>query len=256
MKIGAQWFTNRNYLTTNEGIEQAFKKTKELGYDCAQYSGAPNGGDFDPTFLKEMIDKYSLPITLTHISFDKICNNLDEEIEKHKAIGCCNIGLGAMPNGAANGVEELDKFIAKLNNEIIPKIEDGGCKFFYHNHSFEFTRLDNGALIMDYLMENCQRLNLTLDTHWVHRGGVNVVDYIEKCKGRIECVHLKDYKMNMWDVKFAPVGKGNLDWTKILPAFEKAGVKYAFVEQDDAPDLGEPFDRLKESREFLTKMGY
>jgi len=100
MKIGAQWFTNRNYLTTNEGIEQAFKKTKELGYDCAQYSGAPNGGDFDPTFLKEMIDKYSLPITLTHISFDKICNNLDEEIEKHKAIGCCNIGLGAMPNGA------------------------------------------------------------------------------------------------------------------------------------------------------------
>ena len=48
MKIGAQWYSVRNYLQSNEAIEQAFIKTKALGYDCAQYSGAPNGGDFDP----------------------------------------------------------------------------------------------------------------------------------------------------------------------------------------------------------------
>ena len=256
MKIGAQWYSVRNYLQSNEAIEQAFIKTKALGYDCAQYSGAPNGGDFDPVFLKEMIDKYDLPINLTHISWDKITGNLDEEIKKHKAIGCYNIGLGGISADIAADKAQFDDFIAKLNGEIIPKIKDNGCKFFYHNHNFEFTKLSNGQIALDYLMENAPDLNITLDTHWIHRGGGDVLEYIEKFAGRMECVHLKDYKMNKWEIKFAEVGEGNLNWSKILPAFEKAGVKYAFVEQDDAPDLGEPFDHLKISIDNLKKMGY
>ena len=256
MKIGAQWYSARNYLQDREGIEQAFIKTKKLGYDCAQFSGAPNGGDFDPVFLKEMIDKYDLPINLTHISWDKITGNLDEEIKKHKAIGCYNIGLGGISADWMVDKEQFDKFIATLNDDVLPKITDNGCKFFYHNHCFEFTKIDGGKVALDYLMEKAPLLNLTLDTHWIHRGGASVVDYIEKYAGRIECVHLKDYKMHKWDVKFGAVGEGNLDWGKIMPALEKAGVKYAFVEQDDAPDLGEPFDKLKQSIDYIRKIGY
>ena len=251
-KLGVQLYTIRDFMTTEQDIDQSYAKLASLGYTEAHTAGLPKVSD---EAFANLAKKHGVKIIGTHYDYNRIVNFPDETMRVHKLYGTNIIGIGGMPTDARATYDTLMRFIEQFN--AAAKIyARQGFKLSYHNHSFEFTRLDNGALIMDYLMENCPRLNVTLDTHWVHRGGVNVVDYIEKCKGRIECVHLKDYKMNMWDVKFAPVGKGNLDWTKILPAFEKAGVKYAFVEQDDAPDLGEPFDRLKESREFLTKMGY
>ena len=44
MFIGAQLYTVRKYLGSNEGIDEAFRLSREAGYDCVQYSGAPDGG--------------------------------------------------------------------------------------------------------------------------------------------------------------------------------------------------------------------
>lgn len=256
MKIGVQLYSARNYLTTPEGIESAFCKSKAAGYACVQYSGAPNGGDFDPEFLKGVIDKYEMPVCLTHISFDRLKEDTMGEIAKHKAIGCTNIGLGMMPKKCFESDEELEKFVADANR-VTKILEDNGCKFFYHNHSVEFAHMKYGMTYFDYLLQAVPGMNITLDTHWVQRGGADVVAVIEKCAGRLSCVHLKDYVVNTnWEAKFAPVGEGNLNWQKILPAFEKAGADFAFVEQDDAVDLGEPFDYLTLSRDNLKKMGY
>lgn len=256
MKFGVQLFSARQYLQTDEGIEKAFALSKALGYDCVQYSGAPNGGDFNPVFLKSVIDKYELPVTLTHIYFDKFKNNLKEEIIKHKQIGCYNIGLGMLP---ANCIEDKNQFIQFVNEvkDISKTISDAGCKFFYHNHSIDFVQVEPGITILDYMYENIPEMHITLDAHWVQRGGVAVLDAIEKYSGRIECVHLKDFKVTpKWEEKFAPVGEGNMNWRKIIPAFENAGAQFAFVEQDDAADYGDPFDCLKISRENLKKLGY
>lgn len=256
MLIGAQLFTARKYLASNEGIDEAFRKSKEAGYDCVQYSGAPDGGNFDPVFLKSVIDKYDLPVVLTHVSFDRLSAETENEIEKHLAIGCRNIGIGGVPTEKLTDEAKLRELVADLN-EITKKITAAGCKFYYHNHSIEFYRLPNGKTVFDYLVENVPGMNITLDTHWVQRGGADVVDTINRLHGRLECVHLKDYKINeKWEAKFAPVGDGNLNWDKILPAFESAGAKYALVEQDDAEDYGDPFDCLVRSRENLAHMGY
>ena len=178
------------------------------------------------------------------------------EIKKHLAIGCKNIGLGMMPRECLFDMDKLNKFIGDVR-VIIDKLEEKGCKFFYHNHHIEFYKLPIGVTVFDYLLAKLPDLNITLDTHWVQRGGADVVDTIKKCAGRLECVHLKDYIINdKLEPTFAAVGEGNMNWSKILPAFEAAGTRYAFVEQDDAPDLGEPFDYLKISRVNLKSMRY
>ena len=256
MFIGAQLYTVRKYLGSNEGIDEAFRKSREAGYDCVQYSGAPDGGNFDPDFLKSVIDKYNLPVTLTHVSFDRLLQETENEIKKHIAIGCRNIGIGGVPTEKIVDEGKLAE-VAEQLNRITDKINSAGCKFYYHNHCIEFYRLKNGQTILDYLIEKVPGMNITLDTHWVQRGGADVVETINRLHGKLECVHLKDYKVNeKWEAKFAPVGDGNLNWNKILPAFEKAGAKYAFVEQDDAENYGDPFDCLIKSRKNLEKLGY
>lgn len=256
MLIGAQLFSARNYLKDEAGIDTAFRKAKEAGYECVQYSGAPDGGDFCPETLKKIIDKYEMPVKLTHIAFERLRDQTQNEIKKHLAIGCKNIGLGMMPRECLFDMDKLNKFIGDVR-VIIDKLGEKGCSFFYHNHSIEFYRLPSGVTLFEYLLEKIPDLNITLDVHWVQRGGADVLRTIERCAGRLECVHLKDYAVNeKGEPMFAPVGEGNLDWKTILPALEKAGAKYAFVEQDDAPDRGDPFDCLKKSRENLAKMGY
>ena len=256
MLIGAQLYSARKYLETKEGIDEAFRRSKEAGYDCVQYSGAPDGGNFDPEYLKSVIDKYELPVVLTHVSFDRLLNETENEIKKHLAIGCRNIGIGGVPTEKLVDEEKLKELALQLN-VITEKVTAAGCKFYYHNHSIEFFRLPCGKTVLEYLVENVPGMNITLDTHWVQRGGADVLETIEKLAGRLECVHLKDYAVNSkWEAKFAPVGDGNLNWKKILPAFEKAGAKYALVEQDDAQEYGEPFDCLIKSRNNLAKMGY
>ncbi len=256
MKFGVQLFSARQYLQTDEGIEKAFAISKEIGYECVQYSGAPNGGDFNPEFLKKMIDKYEMPVNLTHISYDKFKNNLNEEIAKHKQIGCFNIGLGMLPGECLKDKNRFFQFIDEIKS-ISETISDAGCKFFYHNHSIDFVQTEPGVTLLDYMFENVPEMHITLDVHWVQRGGVAVLDAIEKYKGRIECVHLKDFKITPdWEEKFAPVGEGNLNWSKIIPAFEKAGTQFAFVEQDDAADYGDPFDCLRTSCANIKKLGF
>lgn len=256
MLIGVQLYSARNYLTSDEGIDAAFRKSAETGYACVQYSGAPDGGNFRPETLKKVIEKYRLPVKLTHVSFDRLLHDTDGEIQKHIAIGCRNIGLGMLPMRCVTDMAALDEFTENVR-AVIRRLKKNGCSFFYHNHSIEFYRLPSGVTLFEYLLEKIPDLNITLDVHWVQRGGADVLRTIERCAGRLECVHLKDYAVNeKGEPMFAPVGEGNLDWKTIMPALEKAGAKYAFVEQDDAPDRGDPFDCLKKSRENLAKMGY
>ena len=81
-----------------------------------------------------------------------------------------------------------------------------------------------------------------------------IATFIEKLKGRIACVHLKDLKIVNNEQKFCEVGKGNLDWDDILAACEESGVQYALVEQDTCDR--DPFDCLKTSYDFLKQKGF
>ena len=110
---------------------------------------------------------------------------------------------------------------------------------------------------MAYLMEHTtpQELAFTLDTYWVHWGGGEVMDWIDRLAGRIPRVHLKDMVADgQKEQHMEAAGSGNLPWQKILPALEQAGVRYALVEHDNC--YGEdPFACLEKSYRFLRAQG-
>ncbi len=266
MKIGIQLFSVRKCLETPEQMDETFKRVKEMGYQCVQLSGFQHvkekGAGFDVEQVNALIAKYGLEVNLTHIAPDRLENDLDAVIADHKAIGCANIGLGSMPGvwGKFNegGVDEafVAEFVEKYD-AIAKKIAEAGLKFFYHNHAFEFVKLPSGQTIMDYIIEKSKYINFTLDTHWLQRGGVSIIEYIKKLNGRIECVHLKDYIMvDNNTVKFAPVGVGVINWADVVSTLKECSVKYAFVEQDDAVDYDDPFGQIEISAKNLIKWGF
>ena len=250
--LGLNLFSIRNYLDSEEKFTDVLFKLKEMGYSHVQFSGAP----FDAPMIKRAIEKTGMKVVLTHVPMERILNDTEALMDEHESIGCMNIGLGAMPGEAIREYDKAVKTIAALN-EAAEKMAKRGFKFFYHNHSIEFIR-HGDKTVMDMLAE-APYINFTLDTYWVQYAGASVVDTIKKLKGRVECIHLKDYQVVVqedgWTVKpcYCPVGDGNIDFESVIEVAREAGTKYFIVEQDNAALLPDTLEQVERSVRFVDK---
>ena len=257
MKVGLNLFSIRNLIQTEEDFLKTALKLKEMGYSYLQYSGA----DFKPERIKKVSEESGLPVYLTHVPMERIIRDTEKLMEEHAVFGCKNIGLGMMPlsvlaekDSCKKTVEELD-----LAGE---KMKKNGYKLFYHHHHFEFFKNDGVHTAFEYILENSRHIHFTADTYWLQYGGVDVLDFIAKLKGRVECVHLKDSRIAceknedgnfQMQPKFAPVGDGMMNFKKIVKKFKEIGTEYFFVEQDDAADYADPLKEVARSAEYIKK---
>ena len=149
--------------------------------------------------------------------------------------------------------------VAELN-EAGERMAKRGFKFFYHNHHYEFYK-NNGQTVYDYMIENAPFINFTLDTYWLQYAGVDILDYVKKMKGRIDCIHLKDYQIIRKRISpeetgpvspdYAPVGKGTLKWHEIIPAALASGTKNFIVEEDSAAQYADTLAEVEYSIKYL-----
>ena len=254
--VGVNLFSLRTLIATEEGLTSTLRALGEMGYNCAQYSGAP----FRPDVIKRASEMSGIPIVLTHVPLSDIVGHTEALMEEHASFGCKRIGLGSFPRdvllnerATKSTIEELAKA-----SEVMKK---AGFSLFFHNHHTDCYR-HSGVTVLDYMIDNCPDISFTLDTYWLQFGGLSVKDYIKKLSGRIDCVHLKDYKMIAnttedgrieFKPTFAPVGEGNLDFAGYYPLMHEAGVKYYLVEQDNAVNFPDPLGEVRRSVEYIRR---
>ena len=252
MNLGLNLYSIRNLIKTEEEFLATAKTLKKLGYEYVQYSGAP----FDAERIKRVSEEAELPVVLTHVPMDRIINDVDALMEEHALFGCKNIGLGMMPRTTIANESECKEKIEALNLSA-ERMAKAGFKFFYHHHHYEFFKYGKET-VFAYMMKNAPYINFTLDTYWLQYAGVDVCETVEKLKGRIDCVHLKDYKLNVsdelkFDPMYAPLGDGTLNFEKIIAKMQENSVKYFLVEQDNAADLPDSIGLVTRSIEYSKK---
>lgn len=249
-RIGAQYFTIREYCQTLEDFEESCRKVSEIGYQVVQLSGI---GDFSAEDVKVILDKYELTCACTHRAPLNYLENIEKEIEFHKIIGCKVCGLGSMPGFNAK-VETVDDFVEKFG-PVCEKLAEHGLIFAYHNHAFEFEKR-NGKYVFEDIMERMPYNNfkLILDVYWLAFAGMNPAEFIRENSNRIACIHFKDLKIVDNTPKFAEIGQGNLNWDEVIEASHASEALYALVEQDRCD--GDPFEALQTSYGYLTGKGF
>lgn len=251
-KLGFQLYTIREYIRDLDVADAALKKLKNLGY--TECHGACVEGN---AALGDLVVKNGIDMVGTNYSWWEVMNKPEETMEMHRRWNCKLLGPGAIGSEEMKSIDALNQFIYDFNKtaEVYAK---HGFKLTYHNHSFEFMRIDGYKTIMDVFIEKMDKAtsSFVLDTGWAAVAGVDVPELIERLEGRIDILHLKDFTIKKdaaWN--FSPetveVGFGNVGWDKILASAEKIGVKHYCVEQDNCS-----YDSLKSlgmSAEFLKK---
>jgi Sugar phosphate isomerases/epimerases len=249
MILGAQLYTVRSFLQTEKDIRRTLQRIAEMGYKSVQVSAV---GNIQPEVLKSICDELSLKIALTHTNADRILNETEKVIEEHNILDCDYIGIGAMPDKYRD--PRWTGYFAEDFREAAGKIAKAGKQFMYHNHHFEFEKVD-GKRLIERLIEDFspEELGITLDTYWVQAAGADVCEWIGKLKDRLHCVHLKDMAVRGTEQLMAPVMEGNMNFPAILKALEQTNAKYLLVEQDVCQ--GSPFDCLQTSYNNLAALG-
>lgn len=259
-QIAVQMYTVRDHTRTASDLGQALEKIRAIGYEAVQLSavGAMNGPDpeVDAKQARRMLDDNGLRCIATHRSWDDLANRTDAEIEFHRTLDCDFTAIGGIPKGYGEGGAAGFRRFTEDARPIIDRLGAAGIRLGYHNHAFEFMRVGPGRqTLYDLLIEaGDARLLLELDVYWADHAGVNPVRLMERCRGRMPVIHVKDKEISPeGQPVMVPIGEGNLDWDGIIPACREAGVEWYAVEQDEC--RRDPFDCLRSSFQFLTGMG-
>ena len=163
MQIGAQIYTANERTQTLEGFAHALKEIAKIGYKAVQISGTC---PYEPQWLRDQLQENDLACVLTHIDPMRIVNETETVVKEHAIFGCQNIGIGGMPGPMRDTLEGYEEFRRTFLPAAL-RLRDLGAKLHYHNHWFEFDKLD-GKDVIERILEDFPEdsIDFTLDLGW------------------------------------------------------------------------------------------
>lgn len=252
--MGIQLYTLRDHISNPGDFDTTLARLSSMGVTDVQISAI---GDFAAEIQRDILNKYNMKVCVTHKSFDRMTNDLDNLIAEHKTISCDALGLGGAPGESRGNSRNVREFIGKAE-EIGKKCVENGMTFNYHNHSFEFNKLDDrNCSMMDMLLGESDPayLHFVPDVAWIHYADRNPVDILKKMKGRVKVLHFKDYALDNGGYrKFVSLGKGIVNLRECYEAACELEIPYIMYEQDCDWVNDDPFEAVEQSWEFMQEL--
>ena len=268
LPVAVQLYTLREEMKVD--MRATLEKVKALGYEGVEFAGlfGKTGEE-----VRDMCQEIGLVTLSAHVPYVDMVEDITI-LETYKTIGCKYVVVPYLKEEHRPGTDAFAEVIENIK-KIGAAANELGLTLLYHNHDFEFIKLD-GKYALDILYEevNATLLQTELDTCWVNVGGEVPADYIKKYAGRCPIVHLKDFygekSEDMYELigleatapkrpgnfEFRPVGSGVQDFPAILKASEESGALWVVVEQDKATMGLTPIESVEKSREYLRTLGY
>ncbi len=155
--------------------------------------------------------------------------------------------------------EDIWKQTADALNRKGEALKPLGIGVAYHNHNLDFAPIGK-TTGWEILWRETQAdlVGFELDIGWVELAGLDPVRFLNRARGRIKLLHVRDiaasqprgYRIAMGS---PTVGAGRLDWARILPAAHRAGARHFLVEQEPQPGTA-PIDAATAAFGYLSQL--
>ena len=219
LPIGCQTWPLREAI--GKDLDGTLKDLAGMGFEriemCSPAGYAKMGfgplAEMKPAELREKIHAAGLGCESCHFGFGELRDHLDERLDFAKELGLKQMILATfwLPKKAtmADWMHAVDE-----TNKFGERTEKAGIQLGFHNHDFEFHKID-GELIYDRLMGEFdpKLVKMQFQVNVISLG-YQAADYFEKYPGRFISIHLQDYSPTL--KKEVALGQGVVDWKRIV----------------------------------------
>jgi sugar phosphate isomerase/epimerase len=240
-EIGIQLYSFRNEIPKD--VPGMLSKISEMGFQYIE-----GGGTYNLTreAYKELLQKNNLRLISLGAGFEDLDKNINSVIEKAEYFGSKYVMCSWVPhNGDRFTIEDAEKAV-KVFNKAGKILKEKGIQFVYHAHGYEFQPYKEGTYF-DYFLSgmNPEYANFQMDVFWFKHSGQDPAAYLLKYPDRFLTLHLKDRSKGMEGNVFGRadvesnvvLGTGDVDIKAVMLAAEKAGIKYAFIEDESSRSI-------------------
>lgn len=242
--LGVQLYTVRAAM--RESMERTLERVAAIGFREVEFAGYFAR---TPRQVADALRAAGLAAPSAHYALEEL--EADAGARTLEAAAAIGHRYVVVPWIAPRDRETLDGWgrIAERLNRVGAAARAVGLRFAYHNHDFEFRRID-GRIPFDVLCESTDPdlVRIELDLFWITNGGADPLAFFQRWPGRTHLVHVKDRTA---EGRMVDVGSGAIDWRAIFAQRAQAGIRHFFVEHDSPAD---PFASISASYRYLSRL--
>jgi len=250
--IGVQAYTFRNYFP--KGMIETLDTIQGMGFTSIE----GGGGRISPDDFRKLCEDRGISIPSTGAGYQELVDDAQAVADRAKILGAKYVMCAWIPHDGDFNLKNAKQAVEDFN-AIGKTMTENGLIFCYHAHGYEFWPHENGTLL-DYIIQNTNsdEVFFEMDIMWVHFGGGDCVELLEKYPNRWKLMHLKDLKKGTPKDRSGgtpnennvALGDGELDMPAILKAAKKAGVAHYFIE-DESDRI---YDQIPKSIAYLRSL--
>ena len=235
--LGVQAYTFRKSFPFD--VARTLDTIKMMGF--TELEGG--SGKLTPEAFRKLCDERGISIPSTGANYEYLVKHTDSVVYKAKILGSKYVMCAWIPHEQGVLTFENAKQAVEDFNRAGKILRENGLTFCYHAHGYEFQPYGNGTLL-DYIISNTnpEYVSFQMDIMWIHFGGGDPVQLLNKYGDRWKTMHLKDLRKGTpkdltgltSPENDVPLGTGELNIPAILKAAKKVGIKHYFIEDESS----------------------
>ncbi len=253
--IGLQLYSLRDMIN-NEGIQKVLEVVAKMGYKNLEHANYDNGKIYGltPSDFKKRVEDLGMKCTSAHLGqayskekASEVMSWWDQAIEAHRELGVKFMIQPWMPTDENTTLGDI-KMYCDYFSQVGRKAKAAGIIFGYHNHDFEFRKIDN-QLIYDVMLDNVDKdcVSFEMDVYWTQHGGGDPVAYLQARPEQFKAIHIKDEK---------EIGaSGKMNFEPIFNQMYANGIENWYVEVEQYTN-NDPVASVQQSFDFLNNAEY
>jgi sugar phosphate isomerase/epimerase len=223
MRPAIQLFTLRGL---DDSLPDLLARVGETEFEGVEFAGL---GESDPDEIRDALDDAGLDAAGAHVGIEALEDDLDATAETYRRLDCDRVVVPYLDEAEFASKQTVVDTARRLQ-ELDARLSDHGITLGYHNHDHEFTALDGDSAYG--LLADETDFDLELDVGWATAAGHDPVDLLDRFRGRVPLVHLKDVAGD----QSVELGGGDLEIDACVRAAREAGTEWLVYERDEPDD--------------------
>jgi len=249
-RVGVQLYSLRDAAKVD--LERTLADIAAVGYRDVELLGSMNNFGMAPERLRAVLDRLGLRAPSTHVGTN-LFDDLDRQIDVARTLGHEYLIVAGFPEERRKTLDDYRQWAERFN-VAGAAARARGVWLGFHNHGPDVTLID-GQVPYDLFVDRTDPalVRLQLDTGNMAMGGRDPLSYLDRYGPRYWSFHIKDVP-RLGATQDAELGKGIIDFRRLLAKIDRIDEKLLYVEQETYPTT--PLESVRRDYAYISALEF